>query len=50
MQSVQSADRRQSVSTPQIIPSGKGCGAEVRGVDLAALDATTVATLQKAVL
>lgn len=34
---------------PQIIPSGKGCGAEVMGVDLAALDSVTIATLQQAI-
>lgn len=34
---------------PQIIPSGKACGAEVSGVDLAALDPATVATLQQAI-
>lgn len=36
------------MQAPQIIPTGKGCGAEVRGVDLAALDALTVSTLQQA--
>lgn len=36
--------------TLQVIPSGKGCGAEVTGVDLAALDQATVATLKQAVL
>jgi len=35
--------------TPQIIPSGKACGAEVTGVDLSALDPVTVATLQQAI-
>ncbi|MBX3664432.1 MAG: TauD/TfdA family dioxygenase [Burkholderiales bacterium] len=35
---------------PQAIPSGKGCGAEVTGVNLAALDQATVATLKQAVL
>ena len=34
---------------PQIIPSGKACGAEVTGVNLAALDPVTVATLQQAI-
>lgn len=34
---------------PQIIPSGKACGAEVTGVDLATLDPVTVATLQQAI-
>lgn len=35
--------------SPQIIPSGKACGAEVTGVDLAALGALTIAALQQAV-
>ncbi|MGE4110630.1 MAG: TauD/TfdA dioxygenase family protein [Burkholderiales bacterium] len=36
--------------TPQIISSGKGCGAEVTGVDLVALDAATVDALKQALL
>lgn len=35
--------------TPQIVPSGKGCGAEVIDVDLAALDPVTIATLHQAI-
>lgn len=50
MQSVQSVVPRRPAATPKITPSGKGCGAEVTGVDLAALDPLTVATLQQAVL
>lgn len=38
------------MQTQSIIPSGRACGAEVRGVDLAALDPATVSTLQQAVL
>jgi taurine dioxygenase len=38
------------MQTQSIIPSGRACGAEVRGVDLAALDPATVLTLQQAVL
>lgn len=39
-----------SMRAPHIVPSGKGCGAEVAGVDLAALDAVTVDTLKQALL
>jgi taurine dioxygenase len=35
--------------SPQIIPSGPACGAEVSGVNLAELDALTIAALQQAV-
>lgn len=38
------------MQTQSIIPSGRACGAEVRGVDLAALDPAMVLTLQQAVL
>lgn len=50
MQSAQNVARHRAAGASQIISSGKGCGAEVRGVDLAALDPVTVATLQQAVL
>ena len=50
MSSVQSVTQHRSAPTPQIIPSGKGCGAEVTGVSLAMLDSSTVTTLQQAVL
>ena len=48
MQSVQNTVLKQNPAA-QIIPSGKACGAEVTGVDLAALDPVTVATLQQAI-
>lgn len=35
---------------PKIIPSGKGCGAEVRGIDLARLDDDAVDVLKRALL
>lgn len=44
------AHRNSSVNAPRIIPSGKACGAEVAGVDLAAMDAVTVDTLKQALL
>ncbi len=50
MQSMQSYVAPRATAAPQIIPSGQGCGAEVSGVDLVALDAVTVATLQQALL
>ena len=50
MSSAQSVTQHRSAPTPQIIPSGKGCGAEVTGVSLAMLDSRTVTTLQQAVL
>jgi alpha-ketoglutarate-dependent taurine dioxygenase len=34
----------------EIIPSGKGCGAEVRGIDLARLDGNAVDVLKQALL
>jgi taurine dioxygenase len=37
------------MQTPHIIPAGKACGAEVQGVDLAALGPVTTAALQQAV-
>jgi taurine dioxygenase len=37
------------MQTPHIIPSGKACGAEVQGVDLAALGPAATAALQQAV-
>lgn len=48
MQNAQNAAATSGL-TPRVIPSGKGCGAEVAGVDLAALDPATVATLKQAV-
>ena len=48
MQAAQNAILKQNL-TPKIIPSGKACGAEVTGVDLATLDPVTVATLQQAI-
>ena len=48
MQAMNNAARKPQIE-PQIIPSGKGCGAEVMGIDLAALDRVTVATLQQAI-
>jgi taurine dioxygenase len=48
MQVLNNTARKQPLS-PQIIASGKGCGAEVVGVDLAALDPVTIATLQQAI-
>jgi taurine dioxygenase len=48
MQVAPHAVATRTAATPRIIPSGKACGAEVAGVDLAALDAATVATLQQA--
>lgn len=50
MKSMQTITPLHTVATPRIIPSGKGCGAEVTGVDLRALDPATIATLQQAVL
>lgn len=50
MQSIQSVAQPRAAASPLIIPSGKGCGAEVSGVDLVALDAVTVTTLQRAIL
>ncbi|MGV3626149.1 MAG: TauD/TfdA dioxygenase family protein [Betaproteobacteria bacterium] len=50
MSSAQSVIQQRSSATPQIIPSGKGCGAEVTGVSLAKLDSFTVTTIQQAVL
>lgn len=35
---------------PKIVPSGKGCGAEVRGIDLARLDGDAVDVLKRALL
>ena len=48
MQVLNNTARKQPLS-PQIIASGKGCGAEVVGVDVAALDPVTIATLQQAI-
>jgi taurine dioxygenase len=48
MQAAQNAILKQNL-TPKIIPSGKACGAEVTGVDLATLGPVTVATLQQAI-
>ena len=48
MQVAPHAAATRNAAAPRIIPSGKACGAEVAGVDLAALDAATVATLQQA--
>jgi len=50
MQSLQSVAQRPSEQAQKVIPSGRGCGAEVAGVDLAALDPVTVSTLQQALL
>lgn len=50
MQSMQSVVQQRPSPSPQIIPSGKGCGAELTGVNLATLDPITVAALQQAVL
>ncbi|MEK6593643.1 MAG: TauD/TfdA family dioxygenase [Pseudomonadota bacterium] len=35
---------------PEIIPSGKGCGAEVRGISLSSLDDASVTALKQALL
>jgi taurine dioxygenase len=48
MQAAQNTVLKQNLN-PKIIPSGKACGAEVTGVDLATLDPVTVATLQQAI-
>lgn len=48
MQAMSNTARKPQLE-PRIIPSGKGCGAEVMGVDLATLDPVTVATLQQAI-
>ena len=48
MQAARNAILKQNL-TPKITPSGKACGAEVTGVDLATLDPVTVATLQQAI-
>ena len=50
MPDVQTKTPLPSMRAPRIVPSGKGCGTEVEGVDLAALDAVTVATLKQALL
>ena len=50
MQSLHRVAQQHSEQAPKVIPSGKGCGAEVVGVDLAALDPVTVSTLQQALL
>jgi taurine dioxygenase len=39
-----------ALRAPRIVPSGGGCGAEVTGVDLVALDAATVDALKQALL
>ena len=36
-------------SQPEVIPSGKACGAEIRGVDLNNLDAQSFSVIQKAI-
>ncbi len=38
------------VMDPEIIPSGKGCGAEVRGISLSSLDDASVTALKQALL
>ena len=42
------AQRSTPAQRAEIVPSGKGCGAEVRGINLHALDEHTVTTLKRA--
>lgn len=50
MQVAQLSQQRQSTQVAEVIPSGKGCGAEVRGVDLRNVDGKSFGVIEKAVL
>ena len=50
MQVAQLSQQRQSTQVAEVIPSGKGCGAEVRGVDLRNVDSKSFGVIEKAVL